>query len=182
MNEPIWKQVYECAQELTSQGTTPFTRQDLIQRLQKKEPDSNPDSINPIIQGMTDNLRGGAPGSVGKDLLHSVGRGLFIVKTKQQPTITSQVDTIEQATKSNPMEIKASIQRPTDLTLTLLNKSFSYICTLEPERSEAGLVLEDRPQDRYLSDRTEITSLNQGEGEWCNSSLGRRDVCQGVKF
>src|SRR5262245_59748661 len=80
MTEPIWKRVLLCAQKLTRNGITPFTRGDLIRCVQRTDPNCGPGSINPIIQGLTDNLRGGAPGAVGKDLLHSVGRGQFILK------------------------------------------------------------------------------------------------------
>lgn len=80
MGDAIWKRVYRCAEELTRQGVTPFSRGDLIRCVQHCDPACKPDSINPVIQGLTDNLRGGAPGTVGKNLLHSVERGLFILR------------------------------------------------------------------------------------------------------
>ena len=76
----IWKLVEQCARELTKNGISPFTRGDIINCVQRKNAAYRPDSINPIIQGLTDNLRGGAPSAVGKDILHSVGRGLFVLK------------------------------------------------------------------------------------------------------
>ena len=76
----IWRLVEECARELTDNGFSPFTRIDIIKCIQTKNPAYGADSINPIIQGLTDNLRGGAPGAVGKNILHSVERGLFVIK------------------------------------------------------------------------------------------------------
>ena len=82
----IWKLVEECARELTEAGISPFTRADIIKYIQMKSAAYGPDSINPIIQGLTDNLRGGAPGGVGKNILHSVGRGLFILNEDNPET------------------------------------------------------------------------------------------------
>jgi len=76
---PIWKLVEEAARELTENGISPFTRSNLIEYVQRKNASYGSDSINPIIQGLTDNLKGGAPGAVGKNMLHCVGRGLFLL-------------------------------------------------------------------------------------------------------
>lgn len=73
----IWEMVKECAQELTREGIVPFTRPNIIDRIQIIRPDSKPDAINPIIQGLTDNLKGGVPSAGGVKVLHSVGRGQF---------------------------------------------------------------------------------------------------------
>ena len=77
---PIWELIVLGAQELTAKGITPFTRGDLIACVQRARPGCKPGSINPIIQGLTDNLRGGAPGAAGKDLLHSVARNRFVLR------------------------------------------------------------------------------------------------------
>lgn len=76
---PLWKLIYTCAQELTHRGLTPFTRGDLIACVQRMNPGCKRASIDPMIQGMTDNLRGGAPGGLGRNLLHSVARGRFLL-------------------------------------------------------------------------------------------------------
>src|SRR4051812_34607703 len=75
----IWGLIQRCAEELTRNGVTPFSRGQLIRCIQRTNPEYGPDSINPIIQGITDNLRGGAPGAVGKNTLHSVSRGQFVL-------------------------------------------------------------------------------------------------------
>jgi len=77
---PIWRLIELAAKELTKSGQSPFRRGDLIKIVQRSRPSCDENSINPIIQGMTDNLRGGAPGAVGLDILHSVGRGMFVLK------------------------------------------------------------------------------------------------------
>src|SRR5512136_319052 len=87
----IWKLVEECARQLTANGISPFTRADIIRCVQRKNAAYGPNSINPIIQGLTDNLHGGAPGAVGKNILHSVGRGLFVLRGENPETIKLQV-------------------------------------------------------------------------------------------
>ena len=77
---PMWQLVRQCAQALTEAGHVPFTRGDLIECVKKHNPEAKPGSINPVIQGITDNLKGGAPGAVSKKILHSVGRGRFMLR------------------------------------------------------------------------------------------------------
>ena len=79
-NRPIWHVLQTCAEELTAAGNSPFTRQDLIACVQATDPSIGANAINPMIQGITDNLKGGAPGTVGKDILHSVARGKFVLR------------------------------------------------------------------------------------------------------
>ena len=79
-SRPLWRRVRQCALELTEAGQTPFTRSDLIECVRRSVPGCSADSINPTIQGITDNLKGGAPGAIGKRLLHSVGRGKFVLR------------------------------------------------------------------------------------------------------
>ncbi len=83
----IWGLLRSCAEKLTAEGRTPFSRGDLITCVQRREPRYGPDSINPIIQGITSNLRGGAPGAVGKDILFSVARGRFILYRKAKEAV-----------------------------------------------------------------------------------------------
>jgi hypothetical protein len=91
--EPIWRMVQESARELTRQGNDPFTRKDLIAGVHKRAPECGANSINPIIQGMTDNLKGGAPGSEGKNILHSIQRGQFVLYSKKDKQ-SIEVETI----------------------------------------------------------------------------------------
>ena len=77
--QPIWRQLQECAEKLTAAKQVPFTRADLFECVKKHISSAKPDSVNPIIQGITDNLKGGAPGVEGKNILHSVGRGKFVL-------------------------------------------------------------------------------------------------------
>jgi len=78
-DRPIIQIIQECAELLTAINKTPFSRQDIIKLIKWKYNEVNNDTINPLIQGMTDNLRGGAPGSTGRNILHNVGRGQFIL-------------------------------------------------------------------------------------------------------
>jgi len=72
-----WILLRECGEGLTRKGMAPFTRRQLIDCVHEKYPDRVEGSLNPMIQGMTVNLRDGAPGGIGKNVFYRVGRGLF---------------------------------------------------------------------------------------------------------
>lgn len=80
--QPLWQLLEQCARALTEAGNSPFSRGDLIECVKQRAPEAKPGSLNPIIQGITDNLQGGAPGATGKDILHSVGRGKFVLRSE----------------------------------------------------------------------------------------------------
>lgn len=82
-SDPIWRLVQDAARELTREKIVPFTRKDIIERIHRRLPGLDTNSINPTIQGVTDNLKGGAPGADGKRVLHSVGRGQFVLYSKR---------------------------------------------------------------------------------------------------
>ena len=69
-----------CAHALTEAGRVPFTRGDLVEYVQQRAPMARPGSINPVIQGITGNLKGGVQGAAGKAVLHSDGRGKFVLR------------------------------------------------------------------------------------------------------
>jgi len=177
MSEAIWKRVYRCAQELTQHGMTPFTRGDLIRCVQRHDPDCGPDSINPIIQGLTDNLRGGAPGAVGKSLLHSVGRGQFVLKKSIGPnSANNQAPTVSDRQASRMMaasrrEIaQRSPARIDQGSLNIGGYTFRFVCNIEPERDADGTVRKLTPQDRY--DNSAGLRLNKyGNGPFCKFKI-----------
>lgn len=76
-NKPNWILLKECGEKLATEGETPFSRRQLINCVHEIHPERGKSSLNPMIQGMTVNLKGGAPGGVGKNIFYSVGRGLF---------------------------------------------------------------------------------------------------------
>ena len=80
--QPMWRLLQQCAHALTEAGYVPFTRGDLIECVKRRAPKANPGSINPVIQGITDNLQDGSPGATGRDILHSVGRGKFVLRAE----------------------------------------------------------------------------------------------------
>jgi hypothetical protein len=55
---------------------------DIINELRKKHKDINEGTIRPMIQGMTINLEGGAPGALDKNAFLSIGRGQFVLLNK----------------------------------------------------------------------------------------------------
>ncbi|GHC21217.1 GIY-YIG nuclease family protein [Aidingimonas halophila] len=181
MSDAIWKCVYRCAQELTQQGVTPFTRGDLIRCVQRYKSDCGPGSINPIIQGLTENLRGGASGAVGKNLLHSVGRGQFVLRgaatsgsLEKKPSWTS--------VRSQPGAVREQDKRPTVIsheTLEIGGYAFKHICDIEPVKNDDGTVREFTPQDRY--ENTGRLALNRyGVGPFCKFKISRNIARSGV--
>lgn len=77
MHKPNWMLLKECGEKLTKEGTTPFTRQQLIDCVHEVYPDRNVSSLNSVIQGLTVNARGGASSGVGKNVFYRVDRGFY---------------------------------------------------------------------------------------------------------
>jgi hypothetical protein len=75
--KPNWQLLKEAGEILTNEGKSPFTRGQLIESVLKLHPGIGENTLNPMIQGMTVNLKGGAPGAVGKNVFYSVDRGMF---------------------------------------------------------------------------------------------------------
>ena len=183
----IWKLVEQCARELTKNGISPFTRGDIINCVQRKNAAYRPDSINPIIQGLTDNLRGGAPGAVGKDILHSVGRGLFVLKG-ENPEHMKQLVSISPAQRpENAVSKKSDSLMPENLTSLISNKiarriggyDFRYICAIELEREPDGAVRTFIPQARFVN--INGIALNKyGEGPFCKFNIPQNLESPGV--
>ena len=168
--QTIWQLVQRCAEDLTRRGITPFTRGELIKCIQSTHPQYGPDSINPIIQGVTDNSRGGAPGAVGKDILHRVDRGLYVLKGRIQsgsPVKTGQpyVKTTLAVGRSAPLLQGKELTKFEGVPFTL-------ICKIEPERVDLGRIREFHPQDRYQN--TDNLRLNKyGKGPFCKFKIPR---------
>ena len=79
-NKHLWRLIVDCANELTEMGRVPFTRQDLLTCVKRHDSAIKADSVNPIIQGLTDNLKNGASSLPGKTVLTSVGYGKFMLR------------------------------------------------------------------------------------------------------
>jgi hypothetical protein len=75
--KPLWELIHDAAEELERDGRVPFTRRDIAERIRRLRPEVKDSSLAPMIQGVTSNLKGGSPGGIGKEILRSVGRGLF---------------------------------------------------------------------------------------------------------
>lgn len=159
---------------------TPFTRADLIRCVQRGDPNCSPNSINPIIQGLTDNLRGGAPGAVGKNLLHSVGRGQFVLNdpasraVMKAPSNTSIPHMTRTSGEQNgrPFEVAHG-------ALKIHGYAFKYICDIEPERNDNGAVRTFSPHYRYKD--ADLLALNKyGTGPFCKFKVLRGIAKSGV--
>lgn len=142
--KPIWQMVQDCARKLTQAGRVPFTRIDIIECIHEHTPKCDHNSINPMIQGLTDNLKGGAPGAVGKKVLHSVGRGQFVLYSKKDKKIPS-APTTKNMSMSHKSE-KAS--EPNKLTPSTENELRNFIlirvAKLLSNRPDIQLVPEGR--------------------------------------
>jgi len=125
--KPNWILLKECGEKLTSEGKTPFTRKQLIDCVHEKHPERGENSLRPMIQGMTVNLRGGAPGGLGKKIFYSVARGLFeLYDAKKHGHVSIQVKeaTIEPSaykkTEEIPSHTEASEDEIRDLLMQIL--------------------------------------------------------------
>ncbi|MDZ4158509.1 MAG: GIY-YIG nuclease family protein [Anaerolineaceae bacterium] len=183
----IWMLVERCARELTENGISPFTRSDIIKCVQRKNAAYGPNSINPIIQGITDNLHGGAPGAVGKNILHSVGRGLFVLSGEKPEHMKQLVSDPPTQKPKKAVSRKSDSLMPENLTNQISNNSvrriggydFRYICTIEPEREPNGTVLTFMPQARFVN--TNSLALNKyGNGPFCRFKISRNLEYPGV--
>lgn len=95
-NKPNHILLQECGKKLTKEGNTPFTRGQLMDCVHGKHPDKKKGSLNPMIQGMTVNLKGGAPGGRGKNVFHSVGYGLFELYDPKKHGSVSDIASVAQ--------------------------------------------------------------------------------------
>lgn len=161
-NSPIWRLLENCALELTAAGRSPFTRGDLISCIRGIDPSIGADSINPIIQGVTDNLRGGAPGAVGKDILHSVARGQFVLRARPQPGNQHRSNSSRNRSsyRSNGLALPRSESELRDAVITLLNSELPGI-QLEPE----GSIQYRLPSGRIMSHASDILAARTGSAK-----------------
>jgi len=90
---PNWRLIEIAAKELSKKSVDgTFTRREIISYindvlLKGREP-RNPDSLNPMIQAVTVNVPGGAPGGLGKYILFRVGRGRYRLYNPETDEIT----------------------------------------------------------------------------------------------
>ena len=79
---PNWRLIEIAARELSKRKSDGFfTREEIINYINnvllRGREKRNPSSLNPMIQAVTANAPGGAPGGIGKNILYRVGRGLY---------------------------------------------------------------------------------------------------------
>ena len=85
-----WELLVEAAHRLCGQGVIPFSRRQLLDEVQRLDPDRNDSSLGPVLQGMTINAEGGPPSAAGQPFLR-VGHGLYELAdvTTSPPTSNS---------------------------------------------------------------------------------------------
>lgn len=173
----IWELIEQCSRELTKNGVSPFTRADIIRCVQMKNSAYGPNSINPIIQGLTDNLKGGAPGAVGKGILHSVGRNQFVLNSEYLEENHMQMGNLTQNARGKVVTETTSQEDPCkkfqfshNPVRNLDGYEFRYICNIEPEREPNGHVRRFLPQSSYKG-INENALHKYGIGPFCKFSI-----------
>ncbi len=73
---PAWRLLLGAAQSLTDKGRSPFRMQQLVAEVQRADPNRDHSALQPIIQGMTANAKGG-PRSACGEVFWRVDRGLY---------------------------------------------------------------------------------------------------------
>jgi hypothetical protein len=68
-----WELVLEAAESLTTRGLVEFTRAQLLDEVRRRDASRRPESLGPVIQGMTANASGGPPSPCGTPLVRVGG-------------------------------------------------------------------------------------------------------------
>ena len=76
MTTAAWELVLEAAKSLTTRGLVEFTRAQLLDEVRRRDASRQPESVGPVIQGMTANATGGPPSPCGTPLVR-VGHGIY---------------------------------------------------------------------------------------------------------
>lgn len=176
-HQPIWQLIRQSAEEMTASGDVPFTRGDLIRGVQRYRPECGPDSINPIIQGLTDNLQGGAASGCTRPLLHSVGRGQFVLAA------AGEVESLRTRPRGKPARSREVPDLPAPKVegkkIRLLDTAFTFVCEIIPERDENGQFRRLTPQSRYQN--VNGLALHRfGEGPFCRFRIPSQHAVAGV--
>jgi len=90
---PNWRLIEIAARELSKRSVDgTFTRREIIDFINnvllKGCEKRNPDSLNPMIQAVTVNVPGGAPGGIGKNILFRISRGRYRLFNPETDEVT----------------------------------------------------------------------------------------------
>lgn len=75
---PAWRKLLDAAEALTAKGAAPFTRAELIATVRAVDPSRQRPSLDPVIQGMTEDAPGGPPAACGI-VFRRVARGEYVL-------------------------------------------------------------------------------------------------------
>lgn len=186
--EPNWKLLKNCGDQLARMGKAPFTRRQLIDCVQRKHPEKGESSLNPMAQGMTVNLRGGAPGGIGKNVFYSIGRGLLeLYDPNRHPNRPDMAQAVEAAEKPRMLRAREeNVASPNPIgeghrTRKIAGYSFRYISTIRPEHDGKGMIRTFMPQPRYKN--LEGLPLHKhGSGPFCHFSIEGCPSSEGINL
>jgi hypothetical protein len=108
------KLVEHCTRILAQKGRVPFSRKDLIACIQERRPGLSKNTINPIIQAVTENLVGGVPAYADLKILRSVGRGLFEPHPETFPDLVATANSQASSARSGKPAFTSGGEAPTD--------------------------------------------------------------------
>ena len=157
---PNWKLVEIAARELAKRspdGT--FTRKQIIDYINnvllKGLKPRKPSSLNPVIQGVTANAPGGAPSSIGKNLLWRVSRGRYRLfdpqKDKPLPEKSPEASPMPRAADRCVLKVgqDGSLIIPAEmLRAAKIGASSSVLCLVR----DRGLIIRPLPDIYELLD------------------------------
>lgn len=87
MDKPAWVLILDAARELGSGGAE-FSRAAIVEAVQRRDPTRRPESLGPVLQGMTRNATGGPPSPCGTPLVR-VGHGWY--RLAENPPATAHI-------------------------------------------------------------------------------------------
>lgn len=186
--QPAWELVLDAARGLASRGHAEFSRAQLLDEVMRRDPGRLPQSLGPVIQGMTANATGGPPSPCGTPL-QRVAHGLY--RLVGQPPAGNQLAAPPPAPEVSPgdsvdlvlvgcTKTKASTASPARALYqsSLFEKRRRYADTRGRAwyvlSAEHGLVHPDRllePYDVALADQSE--DYRRAWAQWVVAKLRR---------
>jgi len=125
--QAAWELVLEAARDLTRRGHAEFSRAQLLDEVLRRDPSRVPQSLGPVIQGMTANASGGPPSPCGTPL-ERIAHGHYRLLTQSSAPTPS-------ALRSVAPETPYEAARSTVVDLVLVGCAKTKASTASPART-----------------------------------------------